>query len=128
VTEPVWLQPRLVLALHDMLIAEHGGPSGIRDENLLDSALARPVNLFNYEHPALPILAASYAAGIVGNHPFIDGNKRTGFAAAATFLDRNGVELTASETQAAQMTIDLATRDISEEEYAVWLNENIQPL
>ncbi len=127
-TEPVWLQPRLVLALHDMLIAEHGGPSGIRDENLLDSALARPVNLFNYEHPALPILAASYAAGIVGNHPFIDGNKRTGFAAAATFLDRNGVELTASETQAAQMTIDLATRDISEEEYAVWLNENIQPL
>ena len=127
-TEPVWLQPRLVLALHDMLIAEHGGSSGIRDENLLDSALARPVNLYNYEHPALPVLAASYAAGIVGNHPFIDGNKRTGFAAAATFLDRNGVELTASETQAAQMTIDLATRDVSEEEYAAWLNENVQPL
>jgi death-on-curing protein len=128
VTEPVWLQPRLVLALHDMLIAEHGGFSGIRDENLLDSALARPVNLFNYEHSALPALVAGYAAGIVGNHPFIDGNKRTGFAAAATFLDRNGVELTASETQAAQMTIDLATRDIFEEEYAAWLNENIQPL
>ena len=127
-TEPVWLQPRLVLALHDMLIAEHGGSSGIRDENLLDSVLARPVNLYNYEHPALPVLAASYAAGIVGNHPFIDGNKRTGFAAAATFLDRNGVELTASETQAAQMTIDLATRDVSEEEYAAWLNENVQPL
>jgi len=128
VTEPVWLQSRLVLALHDMLIAEHGGPSGIRDENLLDSALARPINLFNYEHSSLSILAASYAAGIVGNHPFVDGNKRTGFAAAATFLDRNGVELTASEAQAAQMTIDLAARDISEDEYAEWLHKNIQPL
>ena len=123
-TEPVWLQTRLVLALHDMLIAEHGGSSGIRDENLLDSALARPINLFNYEHPALPALAACYAAEIVGNHPFVDGNKRTGFAAAATFLDRNGVELTASETQAAQMTIDLATRSVSEKEYAVWIRDN----
>ena len=122
--EPVWLQSRLVLALHDMLIAEHGGASGIRDEKLLDSVLARPINLFNYEHPALPALAACYAAGIVGNHPFVDGNKRTGFAAAATFLDRNGVELTASETQAAQMTIDLATRSVSEEEYAIWIREN----
>jgi len=126
VTEPVWLQSRLVLALHDMLIAEHGGSSGIRDRKLLDSALARPTNLFNYEHPALPILAASYAAGIIGNHPFVDGNKRTGFAAAATFLDRNGVELTASEAQAAQMTIDLATRNVSEEEYAAWLRDNTE--
>ncbi len=126
-TEPVWLQLRLVMVLHDMLIAEHGGSSGIRDENLLDSALARPVNLFNYERPGLPVLAASYAAGIVGNPPFIDGNNRTGFVAAATFLDRNGVELTASETQAAQMTIDLATRDISEEEYAAWLRDNSEP-
>ena len=127
-TEPVWLQSRLVLTLHDMLIAEHGGSSGIRDRELLDSALARPINLFNYDHPALPVLAASYAAGIVGNHPFIDGNKRTGFAAAATFLDRNGLELTAPETQAVQMTIDLAAREVSEQEYAAWLGENIQPL
>ena len=126
-TAPVWLQTRLVLALHDMLIAEHGGFSGIRDQKLLDSALARPIDLFNYEPPALPVLAASYAAGIVGNHPFVDGNERTGFAAAATFLDRNGVELTASETQAAQMTIDLATRDVSEDEYANWLRENTEP-
>ena len=110
-----------------MLIAEHGGASGIRDRKLLDSALARPINLFNYEHPALPVLAASYAAGIVGNHPFVDGNKRTGFAAAATFLDRNGALLTASETQAAQMTIDLAARDVSEDEYANWIRENTQP-
>lgn len=126
-TEPVWLQLRLVLAIHDMLIAEHGGASGIRDRKLLESALARPMNLFNYEHRALPILAASYAAGIVGNHPFFDGNKRTGFTAAATFLDRNGVVLTASETQAAQMTIDLATRDVSEDEYATWLRDNTEP-
>ena len=123
-TEPVWLQTRLVLVLHDMLIAEHGGSSGIRDRRLLDSALARPIDLFGYEHPALPVLAASYAAGIVRNHPFVDGNKHTGFASAATFLDLNGIELTASEAQAARMTIDLATGDVSEDGYAAWLRDN----
>ena len=110
-----------------MLISHHGGLPGIREPNLLDSALARPLNLFNYGDPDLPTLAASYAAGIIGNHPFVDGNKRTGFAAAATFLDINRLELTASETQATQMTIDLATGDLSEDEYAAWLRDNTQP-
>ena len=125
--QPVWLQERLVLALHNMLITRHGGSPGIREPNLLDSALARPLNLFNYDDPDLPALAATYAAGIIGNHPFIDGNKRTGFAAAATFLDINHLELTAPETQATQLTIDLAAGDISEDEYAAWLRDNTKP-
>ena len=123
-TQPVWLQTRLVLALHDMLIAEHGGPRGVRDAGLLDSALSRPVNLFSYGDPDLPALAAAYAAGIIKNHPFVDGNKRTGFAAAATFLDRNGLELTASEAEATRMTLDLASGSVAEEEYGAWLREN----
>ena len=110
-----------------MLIAHHGGLPGIRDPSLLDPALARPVNIFNYGDPDLPALAATYAAGIIGNHPFIDGNKRTGFVAAATFLDRNGLELTAAEAQATQITIDLAAGDISEDGYAAWLRDNALP-
>jgi len=123
VTQPVWLQTRLVLALHDMLIAEHGGSYGVRDAGLLDSALSRPVNLFSYGDPDLPALASAYVAGIIKNHPFIDGNKRTGFAAAATFLDRNGLELTASEAEATRMTLDLAAGTVPEEEYATWLRQ-----
>ena len=122
--QPVWLQTRLVLALHDMLIAEHGGSRGVRDAGLVDAAVSRPVNRFSYGDPDLPALAAAYAAGIIKNHPFIDGNKRTGFAAAATFLDRNGLELTASEAEATRMTLDLASGTVSEEEYAAWLREN----
>src|SRR3990172_9535685 len=107
-----------------MLIAEHGGSHGVRDTGLLESALSRPVNLFSYGDPDLPALAAAYAAGIIKNHPFIDGNKRTGFAAAATFLDRNGLELTASEAEATRMTLDLASGSVAEEEYGAWLREN----
>lgn len=126
-TQPAWLQPRLVVALHDMLIADHGGSPGIRDSSLLDSAPVRPVNLFNDGEPDLPALAAACAAGMIGNHPFIDGNKRTGFAAAATFLDRNGLELAASESEATRMTIDLAAGDVSEDAYALWLRDETEP-
>jgi death-on-curing protein len=93
--EPVWLDKRAVLATHHMLLAEFGGSPGLRDETLLDSALARPRNRRAYEAADIVSLAASYAAGIVGNHPFIDGNKRTGFMAAYIFLERNGMELIA---------------------------------
>lgn len=123
--QPIWLQPRLVLVLHEILIAEHGGPPGLRDAALLDSALARPAHLFAYKPKSdLSTLASSYASGIIQNHPFIDGNKRTGFAAAATFLDRNGLDLTASQAEASQMTIDLAAGDVSEDDYAAWLRDN----
>ncbi|MEX2206662.1 MAG: type II toxin-antitoxin system death-on-curing family toxin [Myxococcota bacterium] len=123
-TRPVWLQPRLVLAVHDLLIVEHGGLPGLRDEGLLESALARPLNLYAYSKPDLPALAACYAAAIIANHPFIDGNKRTGFAAAATFLDRNGAELGASEADATRMTVALAAGNTTEDAYAAWLRDN----
>ena len=96
----------------------------MRDQGLLESALARPVNLRSYGDPDLPALAARYAAGIIRNHPFVDGNKRTGFAAAATFLDRNGLELSASEAEATRMTLGLAAGAITEDEYAAWLRDN----
>ncbi len=125
--KPVWLKARLVLAVHDLLIAEHGGSPGLRDQGLLESALARPVNLHAYGVPDFPALAACYAAGIIVNHPFIDGNKRTGFAAAATFLDRNGRDLSASEAEATRMTLALAAGKLTDDEYAAWLRDNSGP-
>lgn len=122
--EPLWLSKSLILAVHDRLLADYGGSSGLRDEGLLESALGKPVNLFAYGKPTLFALAASYAVGIVKNHPFVDGNKRTGFVAAAAFLDSNGIELVASEADATLKTLGLAAGEISEEEYAYWLKAN----
>ena len=122
--EPLWLSKALILAVHDRLLADYGGRSGVRDEGLLDSALGKPQNLFAYGKPSLFELAASYAFGIVKNHPFIDGNKRTGFVAAAAFLDSNGYELTASEVEATLKTLGLAAGDVSEAQYGAWLGEN----
>ena len=119
--EPLWLSKALILAVHDRLLADYGGRSGVRDEGLLDSALGKPQNLFAYGKPSLFELAASYAFGIVKNHPFIDGNKRTGFVAAAAFLDSNGYELTASEVEATLKTLGLAAGDVSEAQYGAWL-------
>lgn len=127
VTPPVRLQRQLVLAVHEMLLAQHGGATGIRDEGLLDSALTRPQNLFAYGSPDLADLAAAYAPGLVGNHPLLDGNKRIGFAAAAIFLDRNGRPLVVSETEATQATLDLAAGRIAEPAYAQWLCANSSP-
>jgi len=117
-----WLERHAVLAVQQMLLAEFGGSPGLRDEGLLDSALARPPKLRAYKSPDLAALAASYAAGIVRNHPFIDGNKRTGFMAAYIFLDRNGVELTASEAEAAAIIRSLAAREIDESTLAAWIS------
>ncbi len=122
--EPLWLSKAFLLAVHDRLLADHGGDGGIRDEGLLESALAKPRNLFAYAKPDLFELAASYAFGIVRNHPFLDGNKRTGFVAAAAFLDTNGFELTASEVDATLKTLALAAGDLSAGQYATWLKAN----
>ena len=125
-TEPVWLLKPAVLAVHSMMIARFGGSEGLRDEGLLDSALTRPLNLYHYEGcTELPRLAASYAAGIIQNHPFVDGNKRTGFIAAYMFLDLNGMTLQADEVSATAMTLSLASSEIDEADYAVWLAQNI---
>ena len=124
-SEPVWLLRSAVLAVHGQMIAEFGGTAGLRDEGLLDSALARPLNLFSYEDcQDLGRLAAAYASGIIQNHPFVDGNKRTGFMAAYMFLGRNGLALVADEVSATTMTQALAASEIKEDEYATWLGEN----
>lgn len=122
--QPVWVRRDVVLAFHERLLAEHGGSAGIRDEGLLDSALGRPENLFAYGTPTLFDLSASYAFGLVKNHPFIDGNKRIGFATAALFLGINGVHFDASEVEVVLHTLALAAGEMSEAEYAVWLKAN----
>ena len=122
--EPLWLSRDFVLAVHDELLSLYGGRAGVRDKGLLDSALGKPQNLFHYEKASLFGLAAAYAAGIVKNHPFIDGNKRTGFIAAYTFLRRNGYRLAAPEVDAALKTLGLASGELMQEQYAEWLLSN----
>jgi death-on-curing protein len=125
VKEPVWLLQSAVVAAHNMMIARFGGADGIRDKGLIESALVRPTDLYHYDRCSeFSKLAAAYASGIIQNHPFIDGNKRTGFIAAYMFLDLNGLTLQADEITATAMTLSLAASEINEEEYAKWLEEN----
>lgn len=121
---PVWLHENAVLVFHEASVNMFGGSHRIRDLNLLRSALDRPKNRFTYEKPSMHELAASYAFGIVQNHPFIDGNKRTGFLCAVVFLERNGHAFEASEVSATIMTLDLASGKISEAQYAIWIEQN----
>jgi len=122
--EPSWLTSQAVLAIHAQLLARFGGSAGIRDENLLESALAKPRQLHAYGQPNAYEMAAAYAFGIVKNHPFIDGNKRAGFVAAYTFLGINGIDFTASEEEAVIFTRGLAAGDITIEEYTLWLRKS----
>ena len=122
--EPVWVRRDVVLAFHDRLLAEHGGSAGIRDEGLLDSALGKPQNLFAYGKPSLFDLAGSYGFGLVKNHPFIDGNKRIGFATASLFLDLNGCCFAATEVDVVLRTLALAAGEMTEAAYADWLKAN----
>jgi death-on-curing protein len=123
---PIWLERAECLAIHEMMLAQHGGLAGVRDEGLLESALAKPQNRFAYGSPALTKLAASYAAGIILNHPFLDGNKRTGFMVAATFLEMNGLVLTASEESVVGKNLALAAGKLKEAGYAAWLKTNLR--
>jgi death-on-curing protein len=123
-TEPVWLLREFIIAVHERLIAEYGGSPGLRDEGLLESALARPMHLFTYGTPSLAQLAASYAVGIAKNHAFIDGNKRTAFVAAAVFLERNGLNLTAPEAEAIVAMLRVAEGSMSEKQLARWLDRH----
>jgi death on curing protein len=121
---PIWLLKPAILAMHAECIATHGGSDGLRDEGLLDSALARPVHLHHYEKANLWRLAAAYAVGIAKNHPFVDGNKRTAFLAAAVFLERNGLILTADPGAAAVFVIGVAASEIDEAGFAAWLEDH----
>lgn len=109
--------------MHEAQLAEHGGLPGLRDEGALLSALARPENLHHYGEPTVFELAASYAAGIIQNHPFADGNKRTGLLAAFVFLYLNGFHLQAPEAEAVVMTLGLAAGTVDEGSYAQWLED-----
>ena len=121
---PQWVLRDAVLALHESLLAKFGGMRGLGDEGLLDSALARPEQLFAYGKPDLFALAAAYAFGLVRNHPFLDGNKRIGLATSILFLDSNGYRFTASEADATLSTLALAAGELDEAGYAKWLREN----
>jgi death-on-curing protein len=122
--EPSWLTREAVLAIHAQLLARFGGSTGIRDDNMLESALAKPRQLHAYGQPNAYEMAAAYAFGIVKNHPFVDGNKRAGFVAAYTFLGINGIDFTAPEEEAVLFTRGLAAGDITLEEYTLWLQKS----
>lgn len=122
---PLWIEERDALAIHGRLLAIHGGASGLRDPGLLQSALARPRQHHTYtSSPDLIEMAALYTAGIVRNHPFIDGNKRTGFVVGLLFLEVNGFNFRASEEDATQAVLDLAAGALNETGYAEWLRAN----
>ena len=122
--EPVWVDASDALAIHEILLVRHGGASGLRDEGLLESALARPRQQFAYASPDIVEMAAAYTAGIVQNHPFVDGNKRTGFVVGILFLEMNGFEFTASEPEAAQAVLELAASSIDETGFALFLRDH----
>jgi death-on-curing protein len=122
--EPVWVLREVVLMANEQSLAQFGGSAGVRAEGLMDSALGKPQNLFAYGKPNLFALAASYAFGLVKNHPFFDGNKRTGFVVALVFLELNGYKFQATEVDAALRTLALAAGEMSESAYAEWQKAN----
>ena len=125
-SEPIWIEEELVLAIHDRLLVEHGGAEGVRDESLLQSALAWPLNHIAYASSDIIELAAKYTAGIVQNHPFVDGNKRTGFVIGVLFLELNGYRFTASEETAAQAVLDLAAGAMDQNKFCEFLRANAE--
>lgn len=125
--EPVWLDVRDALAIHDRQLAEHGGPSGVHDMGLLESALAKPVNAWNYGENDLCAIAAAYAFGLARNHPFTDGNKRTAWVLARLFLRLNESDITFAKEDAIATMQALAAGELSEGELADWFCEHIAP-
>jgi death-on-curing protein len=127
VSAPVWIDQRDALALHDRLLALHGGLAGVREEGLLQSALARPQQLHaSGNSPDTVELASDYTASIIRNPPFIDGNKRTGLILGALFLEMNGYRLTACEEDATQAVLGLAAGTIDESAFAAWMRANVK--
>ncbi len=124
----IWIEKPFVLAIHDRQLAEHGGSAGVRDESLLDSALARPQQLHAYgdPQPDLADLAASLGFGLARNHPFVDGNKRTAHVCYRVFLSLNGVTIAASDEDKYITTLALAEGSLSEADFAIWLRRHIQ--
>jgi death-on-curing protein len=120
-----WVDKRALLLLHGESLAEHGGAAGMRDEGLLDSALARAQNLAVYGSPDVADLAAAYGSGISQNHPFVDGNKRAAFLSVGLFLALNGYRLGATQAEATVAVLSLAAGELEELEFAGWLREHL---
>ena len=120
----VWIEPSVVHAVHERQLAEHGGPTGLRDAGLLDSALARPRQLAAYGVPDHADLAAAYGFGIARNHPFVDGNKRTAFVCIELFLQLNGHVLSASDVDCVLRMRALASGELAENDLARWIRDN----
>ena len=122
--EWVWIERDVVIAVHEMQLAEHGGLAGVRDAGLMDSALMRAPNLATYGAPDAADLAAAYGWGLSRNHPFNDGNKRTGFVAAELFLALNGYELLADDASCVITMLGVAAGEVSEDAFAAWLRQH----
>lgn len=122
-----WVDKRALLLLHDESLAEHGGLSGLRDEGLLDSALARPLHLAAYGQPDLAELAAAYGIGVAKNHAFVDGNKRAAFLAVGLFLAVNGYRLAVSQVEATHAMLAVAAGELDEAAFAAWLRQHMAP-
>lgn len=120
----IWLNKAVVIAVHEAQLAEHGGGAGVRDHNLLESALGRPENLAASGEPDAVDLAAAYGFGIFRNHAFIDGNKRTGFVAAVMFLRLNGYQLVADDASKVLTVLAVAAGNITEAEFATWIRQH----
>ncbi|MCK9541196.1 MAG: type II toxin-antitoxin system death-on-curing family toxin [Novosphingobium sp.] len=123
--EPRWVSEHVALALHDRQLAEHGGPSGLRDAGALASALARPVNRWAYGEDDPCALAAAYAFGIARNHPFTDGNKRTAWVIARLFLRKNGIGIVFTEREAIATVLALAAGELTEDELTGWFRQHM---
>lgn len=126
--QPVWVPLAAVITIHDRQIARHGGASGMRDKALLEMGCARAMNLAAYEGAELNEIAAAYAFGIAKAHAFVDGNKRTAFVTAITFLRLNGYSFHPEPVKGVRMMEDLASGDVSEADFATWLSKGVKLL
>jgi death-on-curing protein len=122
-----WISRQALELVHGESLAEHGGAAGLRDEGLLESALARPVNLAAYGQPDLADLAACYGVGLAKNHPFVDGNKRAAFLSVGLFLALNGHRLRATQVEATLTMLAVAASDMDESSFAVWIRSHLVP-
>ena len=126
-SERRWVDRRALLLLHDESLAEHGGASGLRDNGLLESALARPLNLVAYGTPDIAELAAAYGVGLAKNHAFVDGNKRAAFLAVGLFLMLNGYRLSTTQADATLSMLAVAGGEMDEASFAEWIRAHMQP-
>ena len=125
--EPIWLDVEILIDLHAEQLALFGGPDGIRDQGMLESALGRPINKFTNGETDLAALAAAYAFGIARNHPFIDGNKRAAFGALIVFLGLNDIDFLVPSESATAMILSLASGEVNEEGLTRWIRDNWPP-